>query len=75
MAGDLALCAIGAAVAIGPAGLALAPGPLATERAHVSASVLLPIPLTVIVLFVLVRCVQSSNSAQATRAVQWGGRR
>jgi hypothetical protein len=56
---NLFLVAIGVAVALGPAGLAVFAGAPGGGGAHVAARDLLPIPLIVIAIFGLVRCLQS----------------
>jgi uncharacterized membrane protein YphA (DoxX/SURF4 family) len=56
---DLGLGAIGAVVAVGPAGLALLPEPRVAALVHIAAAALLPVPLVVIALVGLLRCIRS----------------
>lgn len=65
---NLFLAAIGVAVALGPAGLAVSAGALGGGGAHVAARDLLPVPLIVIAIFGLVRCLQSFAAGRFIRA-------
>ena len=65
---NLALAAIGGAVAVGPVGLSVSPHALAGTPEHVGVSILLPVPLTVVALLGLSRCVQSFVAGSPTRS-------
>lgn len=65
---NLFLAAIGVAVALGPTGLAVSAGALVGGRAHVAAHGLLPVPMIVIAIFGLVRCLQSFAAGRIIRA-------
>jgi hypothetical protein len=65
---NLFLVAIGVAVALGPAGLAVSGGVLGGGRVHVAVRDLLPVPLIVVALFGLIRCLQSFAAGRFIRA-------
>jgi uncharacterized membrane protein YphA (DoxX/SURF4 family) len=65
---NLFLAAIGVAVAVGPAGLAVSAGALGGGHVHVAVRELLPVPLAVIAIFGLVRCLQSFAAGRFIRA-------
>jgi hypothetical protein len=67
VARNAGLAAVAAAVAVGPAGLAVSTGALAGGGSRLSAGVLLPVPLTVIALLGLIRCVQSYAAGRLVR--------
>jgi uncharacterized membrane protein YphA (DoxX/SURF4 family) len=67
---DVALGAIGVTVAIGPAGLALLPEPHIAALVHIAAASLLPVPLAVIALLGLVRCIRSYTADRRMRLVE-----
>ncbi|MGH2927446.1 MAG: MauE/DoxX family redox-associated membrane protein, partial [Solirubrobacteraceae bacterium] len=65
---NLVLAAVGAAVALGPTGLTVSAGSLGGGRVHPAAQALLPVPLTVICIFGLIRCLQSFAAGRIARA-------
>jgi uncharacterized membrane protein YphA (DoxX/SURF4 family) len=67
---DVALSVIGFAVAIGPAGLALLPEPHVAALVHIAAAALLPVPLAVIALVGLLRCIRSYTADRRIRLVR-----
>jgi uncharacterized membrane protein YphA (DoxX/SURF4 family) len=67
VARDVALSAIGIAVAIGPAGLALLPEPHVAALVHIAAVALLPVPLAVIALVGMLRCIRSYTADRRIR--------
>ncbi|MGH3599834.1 MAG: MauE/DoxX family redox-associated membrane protein [Pseudonocardiaceae bacterium] len=69
---NLILAAIGVAVALGPTGLAVSTRTLVGAPAHVGASDLLPIPLIVIAISGLARCLQSFAAGRITRTARSG---
>jgi uncharacterized membrane protein YphA (DoxX/SURF4 family) len=59
VARDVVLSALAVAVAVGPAGLALLPEPHVGALVHIAAATLLPVPLGVIAMVGLLRCIRS----------------